>query len=98
MCPRRAFPPVEYWLGVKPIQAANWRPFLNSRALPTVATMASAVVGPMPRIFIRRCAGSQSLADPFIERAQLLEQIADCAACEIRQPLGHDGRLAAHGD
>ncbi len=34
MCPRRAFPPVEYWLGVRPIQAANCRPFLNSRALP----------------------------------------------------------------
>jgi len=69
MCPRRGLPPVEYWLGVSPIQAANCRPFLNSRALPTVATMASAVVGPMPRIFIRRCAGSQSLAWASISRS-----------------------------
>ena len=51
-----------YCPGTRPIQAANCRPFLNSRALPTVATMASAVVGPMPRIFVCRRAGSESRA------------------------------------
>ena len=29
---------MEYWPGTRPIQAANCRPFLNSRALPTLAT------------------------------------------------------------
>src|SRR3990172_6707449 len=37
-------------------------------------------------------------ADALIEHAQLLEQIAACAAWEIRQPLGRHCRLAAHGD
>jgi hypothetical protein len=34
--------PLEYCLGTKPSQAANWRPCLKSVALPTVATTALA--------------------------------------------------------
>jgi len=41
MRPRRAFPPELYWPGTKPIQAANWRPQVNSLALPTIATIAA---------------------------------------------------------
>ncbi len=41
-------PPLLYCDGVSPNQAASWRPFLKSWALPILATSALAVVGPIP--------------------------------------------------
>ena len=46
----RNFPPDEHWRGTKPSQADRWRSFLNSLASPTAATIAVAVMGPMPSI------------------------------------------------
>src|SRR5262249_27647954 len=42
-------PPLERCLGVNPIHAANWRPFLNCRGLVAVASSAVATIGPIPR-------------------------------------------------
>ena len=61
MCPSRVLPPLEYWRGTSPSQAANWRPFLKSWPLPTVATKADAVMGPMPR---RVCTRQASALEP----------------------------------
>lgn len=41
-------PPVDNWRGTKPNQAAIPRPDLNIRPLPTAATVAVAIIGPMP--------------------------------------------------
>ena len=38
MCPSRVLPPVEYWRGTRPSQAANCRPFLKSRPLASTRT------------------------------------------------------------
>ena len=61
MRPSLALPPELYWPGTKPIQAANWRPLLNSAPLPTIATIAVAVVWPTPMSCINCCAAVQSL-------------------------------------
>jgi hypothetical protein len=45
----RSLPPAVCWRGVRPSQAAKLRPLLRSQALPTVATMAVAMTGPIPR-------------------------------------------------
>ena len=48
-------PPLECCLGTNPSQAASCRPFLNSLASPTVATIALAVIGPMPGNLRQTC-------------------------------------------
>jgi hypothetical protein len=42
------FPPLLYCDGVSPSQAASWRPFLKSWALPILATSAQAVITVFP--------------------------------------------------
>ena len=54
--PRRSFPPLDLFSGVKPNYAARSRPVLNWCASPIVATMAEAVIGPTPGIRINRLA------------------------------------------
>ena len=54
MRPRRCRPLVEHCLGVRPRKAAKWRADLNSVALATVATMAEAVILPIPGMVTRR--------------------------------------------
>jgi len=51
---KRVCPPVECCVGTKPHQAANWRPFLHTPPLPTAATRAVAVIGPIPGMVIKR--------------------------------------------
>ena len=54
---RRDLPPDEYCRGTRPSHAARCRPFLNSLASPTAATIAVAVIGPTPSmavIFLHR--------------------------------------------
>ena len=46
--PRVDLPPVENCRGTRPSQAAISRPRLNIRALPTAATVAVAMIGPIP--------------------------------------------------
>jgi hypothetical protein len=48
MGPRVCFRPVENFRGTKPSHAAMSRPRLNMRALPTAATVAVAIIGPIP--------------------------------------------------
>ena len=62
MRPSRVLPPVEYCFGVRPNQAANWRPFLNSCPSATLATMAEALIGPTPLNFWMRLARSSRRA------------------------------------
>ena len=50
-------PPVEFWRGVRPRKAANSRPLAKALGSRTVATIAEAVIGPMP--------GSSSAAAPY---------------------------------
>ena len=50
MWPNRSFPPLDLLSGVSPSQAANSLPLLNCLPLPTVATIAEAVIGPTPGI------------------------------------------------
>ena len=47
-------PPVECSPGTTPSQAANPRPFLKAAPLPMAATVAVAVIGPIPGIATRR--------------------------------------------
>jgi hypothetical protein len=46
--PRRVFPPVEFYPGTRPSQAANCRAVLNREISPTVAAISDAVIGPIP--------------------------------------------------
>src|ERR1019366_2600332 len=106
MRPRRVLPPELYCPGTRPSQAANWRLLLNSRALPTVATMAVAVTSPMPanlHELLRRCAvpGHRLymhviLPDPLVEVAHLGEQILDDGLAVAGQGVHVPGGLAAH--
>src|SRR5881394_749765 len=52
--PRRCLPPVEFCRGTRPSQAANSRPLRKPLGSTTVATMAVAMIGPMPRTLARR--------------------------------------------
>jgi hypothetical protein len=54
MLSRFVLPPEEFWRGTSPSQAANWRPLLKTFALPTLATNALAVSGPIPGIACKR--------------------------------------------
>ena len=54
--PNVGLPPVEYYLGTKPIQAANWRLVAKCLASLTVATTAVAVTSPIPGMVINRFA------------------------------------------
>ena len=62
MRPSRVLPPELYCPGVKPSQAANWRPHLNSWPLPIIATIVVAVVWPTPRKRMSCWARASSLA------------------------------------
>ncbi len=53
-------PPVECSPGTTPSQAENPRPFLNAAPLPMAATVAVAVIGPIPGIATRRVHCSSS--------------------------------------
>jgi hypothetical protein len=50
MPPWRSVSPLLCVFGVKPSQAANWRPERNSEASGTLAGIALAVIGPMPGV------------------------------------------------
>jgi len=52
--PSRSFPPVERWIGVRPIQAAKSRPERNVSAGGAIASSAVAISGPMPGTVISR--------------------------------------------
>lgn len=60
--PRRSFPPVERWIGVRPIQAAKPRPDGNVSADGASASRAVAISGPTTGTLIRRWAVSSDLA------------------------------------
>ena len=89
ICPSRVLPPVEYCRGTSPSQAANCRPFLKSRPLPTVATRAEAVIGPMPlRVWARTASA--------LERTCTRISCSYCwilAASALRAPAGLERRL-----
>jgi hypothetical protein len=53
-------PPVLYWRGTNPIDAANWRAEANCRASPNSVASTLAVIGPMPGIASRRWPRSSS--------------------------------------
>jgi hypothetical protein len=66
------FPPVEYYRGTTPSQAAKSRPLRKAAPLPMAATMAVATIGPIPGIppepSTARIAGRDTLqlaAEPF---------------------------------
>ncbi len=50
MRPSRSFPPVEFYLSVRPSQAANSRPERNLVGSGAVAAIGLAVIGPIPGI------------------------------------------------
>jgi hypothetical protein len=60
------FPPLEFCRGTKPRQAANCRPLAKFFALPTVDTIALAVIGPMPGTFFNRLLTSLFLCHALI--------------------------------
>ena len=52
--PSRSFPPLDDCRGTRPRKAANSRPDLNMDGSVTLATIAVAVIGPMPGMVARR--------------------------------------------
>src|SRR5271170_6984061 len=66
--PRRSLPPLEFWSGVRPSQAANWRPDLNCPGSVTAAAKAVAPIGPIPGMVARSRTGSD--AGPTDHRRQ----------------------------
>jgi hypothetical protein len=85
----RSLPPLLFYLGVKPIQAAISRPRLNWLASPTAPMNAVAVTGPIPGtcktlgVFM---AGSQ-IADALIQFIQSLFKNLQVLPQTIQQKL-----------
>ncbi len=57
-------PPLDLWPGTSPSEVANWRPFLNACALPTVPRIAVAMTGPTPARRVSRRQTSDCVASP----------------------------------
>ena len=58
-------PPVEFWRGTSPRNAANSLPFLKFDATPAMESKAVAVIMPIPGIRIKRLQASFCLAKAF---------------------------------
>ena len=69
MRPSRWRPPVECSFGVSPRNAAKWRADLNSPGLPTVATIAEAVMVPTPGMVASRRLASLLRCQVWIARS-----------------------------
>jgi hypothetical protein len=76
MRPSRSLPPPERFRGVSPSQAAKSRPLPNCLPVPTVATMADVVIGPIPRcpavhVYMHERGYRLNQGDPFLPSCRL---------------------------
>jgi hypothetical protein len=72
MAPSFCFPPVDFWSGVSPSQAAKSRPARKLPAAGTSAVIAVAAIGPTPGIVISRRATGSALERRLISPSNSL--------------------------
>ena len=92
--PSRSLSPEEFCRGTRPSQAAKCRPDRNWEESPTLATMAVAVIGPMPGMVARRWLCSLLLCHAMISSSSSRIRRYNCLSCS---PIDDKTRRASAG-
>lgn len=83
MPPSRSLPPLEFWRGTSPNQAAICRPFLKTVGSGMVAARTNAVIGPRPGMVACLRLAAFALCQETISRSSTVILVSEVSICPV---------------